>query len=52
METRGIPRSWRGGGGGEAMTAGVVEVEVVVLVMTDSGIVVRTSDYLFDSFCC
>ena len=25
---------------------------VVVLVVTDSGGVVRTSDYLFDSFCC
>ena len=36
--------------GGGAMTAGVVEV-VVVLVVGSSGVVVRTSDYLFDTCC-
>ena len=34
-----------------SIIAAVVEV-VVVLVVTNSGVVVRTSDYLFDSFCC
>ena len=47
METGGIQRPWRGEG---AMTAAVVEV-VVVLVVTNSGVVVRTSDYLFDTCC-
>ena len=35
---------------GGAMTAAVVEV-VVVLVVGSSGVVVRTSDYLFDTCC-
>ena len=37
-------------GGGGAMTNAFVEV-VVVLVVGNSGVVVRTSDYLFDTCC-